>query len=150
MISPNRFHHDKLNVKDIQGTQSDVYGKYKLIEGRDGMDQSDIERSRPNQLKQNRITNIPDYKISVKDIDSPGANKFKSTRITDPMNPVYKMETQSRRHVIEMGKIDGNAPKITRSPVTRRFVNDVSDIEGSRPRERGSIPAEMLLQQRSL
>ena len=57
------------------------------------MDQSDIEKSKPTQLMQNRITNIPDYKISVKDIDSPGAGKFKSTRITNPLNPTYKVET---------------------------------------------------------
>lgn len=106
------------------------------------MDQSDIERSRPNQLKQNRITNIPDYKISVKDIDSPGANKFKS-QTRDPLNPVYKMETQSRRHIIQMGKIEGSAPKVSRSPVTRRHVNNIADIQGARPRDRGSIPENM-------
>jgi hypothetical protein len=82
-----------LNVRDIEGTSSDVYGKLRHYEGRNIMEVSDIERTKPNQLKQNRITNIPDYKISVKDIDSPGANKFKSTRITDPLNPTYKMET---------------------------------------------------------
>ena len=32
---------------------------------------SDIEGSKPKQLKQNRVTNIPDYKLNVKDIDSP-------------------------------------------------------------------------------
>jgi hypothetical protein len=39
-----------------------------------------------------------------------------------------------------MGKIDGNAPKISRSPETRRFINDTIDIEGSKPKDRGSLP----------
>lgn len=56
------------------------------------MDFSDIEKASPNQLKQNRITNIPDYKINVQDIDSPGASKFKSAT-RDPLNPTYKVET---------------------------------------------------------
>ena len=63
--------------------------------------------------------------------------------MTVPLNPTYKMETQSRRHVIQMGKIDGAAPKISRSPVTRRIVNDISDIAGSHPKDRGSIPEAM-------
>jgi hypothetical protein len=51
------------------------------------MDLSDIEKTSPNQLKQNRITNIPDYKINTSDIDSPGKNKFTTNRVTDPLNP---------------------------------------------------------------
>jgi len=39
-----------------------------------------------------------------------------------------------------MGKIDGNAPKITKSTVTRRHANYVSDIQGSAPKDRGSMP----------
>ena len=103
----------------------------------------DIDKTRPNQLKQNRITNIPDYKIDCKDIDSPKKNKFVTGRNVDPLNPVYKMETQSRRHHIEVGKIDGNAPKNQKSPVTRRRINDVSDIKGSQPLYRGSMPANL-------
>jgi hypothetical protein len=56
------------------------------------------------------------------------------------LNPVYKVETQSRRHIIEMGKIDGNAPKITKSTVTRRQMMYTSDIQGSSPKDRGSMP----------
>ena len=114
-----RFDHDKLNVKDIHGANVDTYGKYKRIQGRNNMDFSDIEKSKPNVLKQNRITNIPDHKLNVQDIDSPQVTKFKSNP-RDPLNPIYKVETQSRRHVIEMGKIEGSVPKITKSTVTRR------------------------------
>ena len=51
------------------------------------MDLSDIDKTSPNQLKQNRITNTPDYKIDTTDIDSPGKNKFTTNRVTDPLNP---------------------------------------------------------------
>lgn len=105
----DRFNHDKLNTKDIPGVVPDTYGKFKRIQGKTY--NGDIEGTKPRQLKQNRITNIPDYKINVKDIDSPGAMKFKTNRISDPLNPSYKIETASRRHVIQMGAIDGNAPK---------------------------------------
>lgn len=117
----DRFNHDKLNTKDIPGVVPDTYGKYRKIEGKTY--QNDIEGTKPRQLKQNRITNIPDYKINVKDIDSPGAAKFKTNRVSDPLNPTYKIETASRRHVIQMGAIDGNAPKQHKSTVTRRATN---------------------------
>jgi len=29
---------------------------------------------------------------------------------------------------MEVGEIDGNAPKLSKSPVTRRKINDISDI----------------------
>ena len=51
------------------------------------MDLSDIDKTSPNQLKQNIITNIPYYMIDTKDIDSPGKNKFTTNRVTDPLNP---------------------------------------------------------------
>lgn len=88
-----RFRHDKLDVSDIEGTNVDVYRKYKKLEGRDYLGVDDIDKTRPNQLKQNRITNIPDYRIDCTDIDSPKKNKFVTGRSVDPLNPVYKMET---------------------------------------------------------
>ena len=42
-----------------------------------------------------------------------------------------------------MGKIEGSAPKVSRSPITRRHVNNIADIPGARPRDRGSIPDSM-------
>ena len=45
--------------------------------------------------------------------------------------------------MIQMGKIEGSAPKVSRSPVTRRHVNNIADIQGARPRDRGSIPENM-------
>ena len=107
------------------------------------MDLGDIDKTKPRQLKQNRITNIPDYQHSVNDIDSPKAFKFVSTRHGDPLNPEYKVETQSRRHVVVMGKIDGNAPKLSKSPTTKRATNMTSDVPGAAPKDRGTIPAAM-------
>jgi hypothetical protein len=51
----------------------------------------------------NRVTNIPDYKIDVKDIDYPHHVKFTTGRVTDPLNPSYTVESKSRRHVIKLG-----------------------------------------------
>ena len=39
-----------------------------------------------------------------------------------------------------MGKIDGNAPKMQKSPNTKRMINQISDIKGTSPKDRGSIP----------
>lgn len=67
------------------------------------MDTTDIEKTKPKILKQNRITNIPDYKIDASDINKEAKKKFNPSRVTDPLNPVYRMETVSRRHVMEIG-----------------------------------------------
>ena len=55
-------------------------------------------------------------------------NKFKTKRDVDPLNPVYMVESKSRRHIVQLGKIEGNETKTTKSPKTRRKINDVSDI----------------------
>mmetsp|Transcript_19676 Transcript_19676/g.30395 ORF Transcript_19676/g.30395 Transcript_19676/m.30395 type:complete len:114 (+) Transcript_19676:540-881(+) len=41
-----------------------------------------------------------------------------------------------------MGQIEGSSPKLSKSPVTRRHINNISDIDGSHPKEMGSIPME--------
>ena len=87
VANDDRFQHDKLDISDIAGTKGDVYRKYRNIEGRDYMQVNDIDKTKPAQLKQNRITNIPDYKIDTRDIDSPKLTKFKTLRNTDPLNP---------------------------------------------------------------
>ena len=46
-----RFNHDKLDVKDIEGTNVDTYGRQKRIEGRNYMDMGDIDKTKPNRLK---------------------------------------------------------------------------------------------------
>ena len=68
VVKETSYKTDKLNVQDIQGTNTDTYGKHKKIQGRNYMDISDIEKTQPKTLKQNRITNIPDYKINAGDV----------------------------------------------------------------------------------
>lgn len=48
---------------------------------------SDIDKNKPTQLKQNRITNIPDYKSFAQDISAPKHNKFETNRETNPLEP---------------------------------------------------------------
>ena len=134
--------HDKLAIKDIAGSTVNTYGHAKRIEGRNYMDLTDIQKTKPNQLKQNRVTNIPDYKIDTHDIDKPTHNKFKTNRTGDPLNPHYVMQTQSRRHVMQMGEIDGSHPKALRSTVTRRAINKIDDIAGSKTKDKGTIPPQ--------
>ena len=49
-----------------------------------------------------------------------------------------------------MGKIDGNAPKNHKSTVTRRHVNYTNDIQGSGPKDRGSMPVGEKIRQEQL
>lgn len=113
------------------------------------MDTSDIEKTKPKILKQNRITNIPDYRIDASDINAEGKKKFISNRVSDPLNPVYRLETVSRRHVMEVGQIEGAAPKLSKSPITRRFTNNLDDIQGSKPKNNGTVPNYVNNQHRS-
>jgi hypothetical protein len=91
-------------------------------------------------LKQNRITNIPDYITYCADVAVPDKVKFKTGRESDPLQPTYKLETKSRRHVVTLGKIDGNQSKMNHSPNTRRRINDIRDIEGTSPTNKGTSP----------
>jgi len=50
------------------------------------------------------------------------------------------METKSRRHVMVVGKIEGNDAKMHKSPTTKRRINDVSDIMGAVPKIKGVAP----------
>ena len=70
--------HDKLVINDIAGTQVNLHGIRKNIKGRDYMDLGDIDKTSPAIIKQNKVTNIPDYKLKSDDVDSPNRNKFKS------------------------------------------------------------------------
>lgn len=43
---------------------------------------------------------------------------------------------------MEMGRIEGNAPKSLKSTVTRRHTNMVADIKGTTSKVLGSVPEE--------
>ena len=74
-MKEDRFIHDKLNIKDMEYTQVNTYGKQKQFKGRNNLEVGDIDKTKPKQLKQNRITNIPDYKTDCHDIDIPKARR---------------------------------------------------------------------------
>jgi hypothetical protein len=40
-----------------------------------------------------------------------------------------------------VGKIEGNETKMRASPTTKRRINDVSDINGAVPKNKGTIPS---------
>lgn len=78
----------------------------------------------------------------MKDIDSPQHHKFKTNRVIDPLNPVYQMQTASRRHVLTMGQIEGSMPKQHKSPTTKRLTNIIDDIQGAKAKDRQTIPPQ--------
>ena len=43
-----RFARDKLNISDIPGAQSDVYRKYRNLDGREYIDTGDIKGAQPS------------------------------------------------------------------------------------------------------
>lgn len=83
------------------------------------MDLGDMEKAKPAQLKANRITNIPDYKLSHEGIEGMQKRKFQSKQPRNPLEPEYTMETRSRR-MVKMGGIDGNKPLAVKNPVKNR------------------------------
>ncbi len=101
-----------MNVSDIEGAVVETYGTQKHIRGRDNLDISDLENARPNYLKQNRVTNIPDHLFYTRDVNKQRHLKFNTKRKVDPINPVYEMQTPSRRHIMKVGKIEGTSPTL--------------------------------------
>ena len=52
------------------------------------------KKSKPAQMKQNKYTNKPDFKLMTEDIAGrPQFVKFKTKRNVNPLNPVYKVES---------------------------------------------------------
>jgi len=47
----NQYHNDKLDVKDILGASPDAYRRYKRFVGRDTLNVSDIDKTKPLPLK---------------------------------------------------------------------------------------------------
>ena len=74
------------------------------------MDLNDLDKAKPAQLKANRITNIPDFKHGDLGIADMHAKKMKVSKPRNPLEPEYMIETKSRRHVLNVGNIEGNKP----------------------------------------
>lgn len=131
-----RFVRDKLDISDIAGVKSNVYGRLKDIEGRhDYMNTDGIAGAQPSPLKQNQPRDGPDFKLYDKDINP---NKWVTKRMVNPLFPEYEVSTKSGR-MMRIGTIDKNTPQPSISKVTRRIANFTKDIEGSTPKKSMAI-----------
>ena len=78
---------DKLQIKDIEGTQSDVYGSAKFLRGNNyHLTTEDIDGAKPRS--RSRFVDKPSYSLDTTDLDSK-RGKFMSRRNCNPLNPVY-------------------------------------------------------------
>ena len=97
---------DKLKIKDIEGTQSDVYGSAKFIRGSDNhLNTEDIIGARPRSRP--KFINKPCYSLETSDLDSK-RHQFRSRRNCNPLNPVYNVPQMAGQAPIEVGPIVGN------------------------------------------
>jgi hypothetical protein len=97
---------------------------------------SDIVGAQPSQLKQSKPMNGPDYKLYTKDINP---EKWQSKRVVDPLNPIYELPSKSGRRMVRIGHVEQSVPRPHVSPETRRYVNNVNDIDGARPKKSTAI-----------
>lgn len=131
-IPAPKFIRDNISVDDIPGAHSKVYSTDKPA--RDIMNINDIPGSHPrkriltldadgtcNGLK---LTNTCSRSLQVKDINNDGI--FKSTRVTNPLNPVYYYDGQ-KIEATDYGK--HFPPNLPKNPID--FPNSTKDIEGA-------------------
>ena len=127
-----KFIRDSVNVDDIPGAHSKSYQTDKPP--RDIMNVNDIPGAHPrkriltldpdgtcNGLK---LTNTCSRSLQVKDINNDGI--FKSTRVTNPLNPVYYYDGQ-KIEATDYGK--HFPPNLPKNPID--FPNSTKDIEGA-------------------
>ena len=99
-IPPPKFIRDNINVDDIDGTHSRSYKTNKPP--KDIMKVDDIQGTRPRRrilcldpdgtCNGIRFESTCNRSLNVKDINNEGV--FKTTRTTDPLNPVYRYDGQ--------------------------------------------------------
>ena len=127
-----KFIRDNISVDDIQGAHSKSYQTDKPP--RDIMNINDISGAHPrkriltldadgtcNGLK---LTNTCSRSLQVKDINNDGI--FRTTRVTNPLNPVYIYDGQ-RIEATDYGK--HFPPNIPKKEID--FPNSTKDIEGA-------------------
>ncbi|OHT11403.1 hypothetical protein TRFO_19130 [Tritrichomonas foetus] len=146
------FIRDNINVDDIPGTHSKSYKTDKPP--RDIMRVDDIQGTQPRK----RILNLSGCNrdtLNVKDINNDGI--FRSTRVTDPLNPVYLYDGQ-KIEATDFGRALPNRHEVS----GRNFKLNTQDIDGAQadsstkwyrtfkppppPREEDEMkPAELLM-----
>lgn len=110
-----------LQTEDILGAQPLLKG-YQYLNKPEYINQTqDIEKAYPKQLHQK--LRKPDLSLEIADIEGtkPRHLEFTTNRVTNPLNPVYKLPSYE-----------------TRAATPPRFIRDAlvsDDIEGSKPRK---------------
>ena len=131
-IPTPKFIRDNISVDDIQGAHSKSYQTDKPP--RDIMNVNDISGARPRKrilaldadgtCNGMKLTNTCSRSLQVKDINTDGI--FKSTRVTNPLNPVYYYDGQ-KIEATDYGK--HFPPNLPKNPID--FPNSTKDIEGA-------------------
>jgi hypothetical protein len=97
---------DKLDIKDIPGSQSTTNGKQKKFQGRDHINVNDIN-DEAHFYKLQQVINKNDNLLTD---DVLGRKKLYNKNNNSPLDPKYIVATKSRRMMV-IGDIDGGKPK---------------------------------------
>jgi hypothetical protein len=122
---------DKLDIKDIRGTQANTNPKQKVFQVRDHINVNDIiEEART--FKPSQVINKNDSLLT----DDVLGKKKHFMKDSSPLDPQYVVQTKSNRRMI-IGEIDGGKPKqFVKTELrkdTRRNLR-VDDIAGASPK----------------
>lgn len=104
--SPRYMKSDKLDIKDIPGSQSTTNGKQKKFQGRDHINVNDIN-DEAHFYKLQQVINKNDNLLTD---DVLGRKKLYNKNNNSPLDPKYIVATKSRRMMV-IGDIDGGKPK---------------------------------------
>jgi hypothetical protein len=129
-----------LKTEDIDGAKPLLRGYHCTNKPDYSNFNDDIEKSHPKQLHPG--LNKPSFNLMTEDIDKakPKLNEFVTTRVTNPLNPVYKLASFETRPVtppkfvrdsISVQDIEGTKPETTYKFSIRDNIS-VKDIEGAR------------------
>lgn len=130
-----------LITEDIEGAKPLLKGYQYINKPEYSNSTNDIEKSSAKPLHPS--LNKPEYNLKTSDIDKAQSNlsNFKSTRFTNPLNPVYKLPSYEVKPVtppkfvrdsINIDDISGAKPEKYFKYATRDHIN-VRDIEGAKP-----------------
>jgi len=139
--SPRFLKADKLNIKDIRGTQANTSPKQKLFQVRDNINVTDIlEEARP--FKPQQVINKNEHLLT----DDVLGRKKLYVKDHSPLEPQYIMSTKSRR-IMMIGEVEGGKPKqLVRNNLrkdTKRILR-VDDIIGASTKVTDVIPEALL------
>ena len=131
-----------LSTEDIEGAKPLLRGYQCINKPEFSNYTKDIERAHPKQLHLG--LNKPNYSLMTSDIEKarPKKGDFVTKRITDPLNPVYKLPSFETMPItppkyikdsISVSDIEGTKPEIYHKWNIRDNIS-VKDIDGARPK----------------